>query len=164
MTFQLEQLSLVFTDCMGSCSLYDVNLDVILAAAQLSLVPVFSQHSYGQPSQDSVKYPILFQWIPLYLNSFLLFATKNSRGEQDFFFLLMVCNILVIWCEQLTHWKSPWCWERLRAEGKEGVRGWDGWMASPMQWIWIWANFRRWWGTERPGMLQSMGSQKARHD
>ena len=37
-------------------------------------------------------------------------------------------SILVIWCEQLTHWKSPWCWERLRAEWEEGIRGWDGWM------------------------------------
>ena len=55
---------------------------------------------------------------------------------------------LVIWCEQLTHWKSPWFWERLRAEGEEGIRGWDGWMASPMQWTWTWKNFRRWWGTE----------------
>ena len=44
-------------------------------------------------------------------------------------------SILVIWCEQLTHWKSPWCWERFRA-GEEGVRGWDGWIASLMQWIW----------------------------
>ena len=39
----------------------------------------------------------------------------------------------VIWCEQMTHWWSPWCWERLGAEGEEGVRGWDGWMASLMQ-------------------------------
>ena len=38
---------------------------------------------------------------------------------------------LVIWCEQMTHWKSLWCWERLRAE-EEGVRGWDDWMASLM--------------------------------
>ena len=37
---------------------------------------------------------------------------------------------------QLAHLKSPWCWERLRAEGEEGVRGWDGWMVSPMQWTW----------------------------
>ena len=29
---------------------------------------------------------------------------------------------------------GPWCWERLRAKGEEGIRGWDGWMASPMQW------------------------------
>ena len=73
-------------------------------------------------------------------------------------------SILVIWFEQLTHWKSPWCWERLRAEGEEGVRGWDGWMASMMQWTWTWANFGRRWETERPGMLQSMGSQRVRHN
>ena len=47
-------------------------------------------------------------------------------------------SILVIWCEQMTHWKSPSCWERLRAEGEEGIRGWDGWTVSPMQWIWTW--------------------------
>ena len=35
---------------------------------------------------------------------------------------------MVIWCKQLTHWKSPWCWDRLRAEGEEGIRGWEaGW-------------------------------------
>ena len=39
-----------------------------------------------------------------------------------------------------THWKSPWCWERLRAEGEDGIRGWDGWMASLMQWTWTWVN------------------------
>ena len=33
--------------------------------------------------------------------------------------------------------KSSWCWERLRAEGEEGIRGWDGWMSSLMQWTWI---------------------------
>ena len=38
---------------------------------------------------------------------------------------------LATWCEELTHLKRPWCWERLRA-GEEGDdRGWDGWMASP---------------------------------
>ena len=55
-------------------------------------------------------------------------------------------SILVTWCEQLTHWKSPWCWERLRAEGEEGW-GWDGWMASPMQWTWTWAKLGRWVGS-----------------
>ena len=71
------------------------------------------------------------------------------------------CSILVIWLKQLTRWKSPWCCERLRAEGEEGVRG-DGWMASPMQWTWTWANFGRWWGTGRPGMLLSLRSQWVR--
>ena len=44
------------------------------------------------------------------------------------------------WCEEPTHWKRPWCWERLRAGGEAGDRGWGGWMASPSQWTWIWAN------------------------
>ena len=50
-------------------------------------------------------------------------------------------SILVIWCKQMTHWKSSW--ERLRTEGEEGIREWDGWMASLIQWIWTWANSRR---------------------
>ena len=70
-------------------------------------------------------------------------------------------NTLATWCEELTHWKRPWCWERLRAGGEKGDRGWDDWMASPIQWTWTWANSWRWWGTGRPGMLQSMGSQQS---
>ena len=65
-------------------------------------------------------------------------------------------SILVTWCEQPTHWKCPWCWERLRAE--EGcIRGRDGWMVSLIQWSWTWTNFRRWWGTGRPDVLQLWG-------
>ena len=45
--------------------------------------------------------------------------------------------------------KRPWCWERLRAGGEGGNRGWDGWMASSTQWTWIWANSRRWWKGQR---------------
>ena len=59
-----------------------------------------------------------------------------------------------------THWKSPWCWERLKAEGEEGVRGWDGWMASLMQWTWTEVNSGRWWGTGKPGALQSWGHKE----
>ena len=47
-------------------------------------------------------------------------------------------NTLVTWYEELTQWKRPWCWGRLKAEGERGSRGWDGWMASPTQWTWIW--------------------------
>ena len=43
--------------------------------------------------------------------------------------------------KELTHWKRPWCWERLRT-GVGDDRGWDGWMASPTQWTWIWASSR----------------------
>ena len=68
-----------------------------------------------------------------------------------------VVSILAIWCEQMTHWKSPWYWERSRTEEEEDIRGWDSWMASLMPWTWSWANSRRWWGAGRPGLLHSMG-------
>ena len=62
-----------------------------------------------------------------------------------------------------THWKRPWCWERLKAGGEGVDRGWDGWMASLTGWTWVWANSRSWWWTRKPGMLQSMGSQRVGH-
>ena len=71
---------------------------------------------------------------------------------------------LATWCKELTHLKRPWCWERLKV-GREGDdRGWDGCMASPTQWRWVWVDSGSWWWTERPGVLWSMGSQRVRHD
>ena len=54
-------------------------------------------------------------------------------------------NTLAIWCIELTYWKRSWCWKRLKAGGEGGNRGWDGWMASPTQWAWVWASSRSWW-------------------
>jgi len=48
--------------------------------------------------------------------------------------LVLKLQYLAIWYEQLTQWKRLWYWERLKAEWEEGDRGWDGWMASPIQW------------------------------
>ena len=56
-------------------------------------------------------------------------------------------NTLATWCEELTHLKRLWCWERLKAGGERDDRGWDGWMAPPIQWTWTWANSGKWWGT-----------------
>ena len=72
-------------------------------------------------------------------------------------------NILATWCEELTHWKRPWCWESLKAGGEGDDRGWDSWMASPIQGTWLWVNSRSWWWTGRPGVLPSMGSQRVGH-
>ena len=66
------------------------------------------------------------------------------------------------WCEELTHWKRPWCWERLKVRAEGDDRGWDGWMSSLTQWTWVWVDSRSWWWTGRPGVLQSMGSQRVR--
>jgi len=73
-------------------------------------------------------------------------------------------NTLATWCKELTPWKRPWCWERLKAGGEGDNRGWDGWMASLTQWTWVWVSSVSWWWTGRPGVLQSMGSQRVGHD
>ena len=71
---------------------------------------------------------------------------------------------LATWWEELTHLKWPCCWERLKAGEEEDDRGWDGWMASLTWWTWVWASFWSCWRTGRPGVQQSMGLQRIRHD
>ena len=73
-------------------------------------------------------------------------------------------NTLATWFEELSHLKRLWCWERLRAGGEGNDRGWDGWMASPTQWTWVWVDSESWWWTGRPGVLWFMGSQRVVHD
>ena len=60
--------------------------------------------------------------------------------------------------------ERPWCWERLKAGGEGDNRGWDGWRASPTQRTWVWASSGSWWWTRKAGVLQSMGSQRVRHN
>ena len=73
-------------------------------------------------------------------------------------------NTLATWCEELTHLKRPWCWERLKARGEGDHRGWDGWMISPAQQTWACVGSGSWWWTGKPGMLRSMGSQRVGHN
>ena len=68
--------------------------------------------------------------------------------------LKLKLNTLATSCEELTHWKRPWCWEGLGAGGGGDDRGWSGWMASPTRWTWVWVNSGSWWWTGRPGVLQ----------
>ena len=78
----------------------------------------------------------------------------HPKGDQSWVFIgstdveAVTPNTLAPWCEELTHLKRPWCWERLRAGGEGDDRGWAGWMASPTQWTWVWANSGSWWWTE----------------
>ena len=78
--------------------------------------------------------------------------------------LKLKLQYLATWFEERIHLKRPWCWERLKAGGEGDNRGWDGWMASPTQWTWVWVNSVSWWWTGRPDVLQSVGSQRAGHD
>ena len=52
--------------------------------------------------------------------------------------------------------------ERLKVGKERDDRGWDGWMSSPTQCTWVWVNSESWWWTGRPGLLQSMGSQRVK--
>ena len=72
----------------------------------------------------------------------------------------------VLWPPHAKSWLigKDWCWERSWAGGEGDYRGWDGWMASPTWWTWVWVNSGSWWWTGRPGVLQFMGSQRAGPD
>ena len=88
----------------------------------------------------------------------------HLKGDQSWEFIGRTdveaeTNTLATWCEELTHLKRPWCWERLKAGGEGDDRRWDGWIALPTQWIWVWVNSGSWSWTGRPGVLQSMGLQ-----
>ena len=90
----------------------------------------------------------------------------HPKGNQSWIFIGRTdveAETPILWPpdnEELTHWKGPRCWERLKLGGEGDNRGWDGWMASPTQWTWVSVSSGSWWWTERPSMLQSMGVAK----
>ena len=95
----------------------------------------------------------------------------HPKGNQSWIFIgrtdceAETPNTLAAWCEELTHLKRPWCWERLKVGGEGDDRGWDSWMASPTQWTWVSINSGGWWWwTRKPGLLQSVGSQRVGHN
>ena len=73
----------------------------------------------------------------------------------------------VLWPPHEKSWltgKDPYAATDWGAGGEGDDRGWDGWMASPTRWTWVWVNSRSWWWTGRPGMLRFMGSQRVGHN
>ena len=107
--------------------------------------------------------PLRVPWTARRSNQYIL---KEISPEYSLEGRMLKLNstTLATWCKELTHWKRPWCWERLKAGGEGDNRGCDGWMASPTLWTWVWVISRSWWWTGKPGMLQSMGSQRVRRD
>ena len=94
----------------------------------------------------------------------------HPKGDQSWVFIGRTdaeAETPILWatsCEELTHWKRPWCWEGLGAGGEGENRGWDGWMALATRWTWVWVNCGSWWWTGRPGVLRFMGSKRVRHN
>ena len=93
--------------------------------------------------------------LSVFLSTYYMTGRNDAKTETP-----------VLWPPHGKSWLigKDWCWEGLRAGGKGDDRGWDGWMASPTWWTWVWVNSRRWRWTERPGVLRFMGSQRVGYD
>ena len=104
-----------------------------------------------------------FPWTARRSNQSILKEISPEFHWKDWFWS-WESNPLATWWEEQTHWKRPWCWERLKAGGDGDDRGWDSWIASPTQQTWVWASSGSWWWTGKLGMLHSMGLQIVRHD
>ena len=93
----------------------------------------------------------------------------HPKGNQPWIFIgrtdaeAETLILMATWCKEMTHLKRPWCWEWLKVGGEGDNRGWNGWIASPTQWTWVWVSSGRWW-TGKPGVLQSMGLCRVRHN
>ena len=92
----------------------------------------------------------------------------HPKGDQSWVFIGRAdtkAKTPILWPSHAKSrlWKRPWCWEGLGAGGEGDDRGSDGLNASTTWWTWVWVNSRSWWWTGRPGMLQSMRSQRVGH-
>ena len=94
----------------------------------------------------------------------------HPKGSQSWIFIGRTdaeAKTSVLWppdVKSWTHLKRPWCWERWKVRGEGDNREWDGWMALPTRWTWIWVSSRSWQWTGKPGVLQSMGLQRVGQD
>ena len=74
----------------------------------------------------------------------------HPKGDQSWVFIGKTdveAETPILWPPAAKSWlilKRPWCWERLK-EGEGDDRGWDGRMASPTQWTWVWVDSSSWW-------------------
>ena len=103
-----------------------------------------------------------FFWLPIICQSLSRHLELISELiNNQFQFSSVTLSCLTLW--DPTDCCMPgfpgWFWKRLKAGGEGDDREWDGWMASPTQWTWVWARFRSWWWTGKPAMLQSTRSQ-----
>ena len=89
----------------------------------------------------------------------------NPKGNQPWIFIGKTdAEASILWPPDVRIGKDPDAGKDWRQEEKEMTEGWDGWIASPTQWTWVWAGSGRWWWTGKPGVLQSVGSQRVRHN
>ena len=96
----------------------------------------------------------------------------NPKGNKSWIFIRRTdaeAEAPILWPHVVKNWlirknleaggEGKW----LKAGGEGDDTGWDGWMASPTRWTWVWASSKSWWWTGKPGVLPSMGSQRVGH-
>ena len=94
----------------------------------------------------------------------------NPKGNQSWIFIVRTdaeAETPILWPSDAKNWltrKEPSAGKDWRQEEKGTTESWDGWISSLNQWTWVWAISGSWWWTGKPGMLQSMGSQKVGHE
>ena len=176
----------------GDCSHKIIRLLLLRRKAMTNLDSILENRDIILPTKDGFSSSHVWMWELDYKESWVLknwcFWTVvlektlespldykeiqpiNPKGNQSWIFIgrtdakAEAPITLASWCKELTHWKRPWCWERLKAGGEGDDRGWDGWMASLLRWTWVWVSSRSWRWTGKPGVLPSMGSQRVRHN
>ena len=133
-----------------------------------------SSQSYGFSSSHAWIWDLNYKenWVPknwcfwtVVLEKTPKIQPVHRKGDQSWIFIGRTdaeAETPILWPSDVKNWLigRPWCWERLRAGGEGDDRGWDGWMASPTLWTWVWTSSGSWWWTGRPGVLQSMGFQR----
>ena len=93
----------------------------------------------------------------------------HPKGNQSWIFIGRTdaeAETPILWPPDAKNWliwKDSDAGKEWRREEK-GRRGWDGWMAPPTQWTWVWVNSGSWWWTGKHSVLQSMGLQRVGHD
>ena len=100
-------------------------------------------------------------WTARRLNQFIL---KEISPEYSLEVLMLKLHYFGHLMWKTVHLKRPWCWERLKVGGEGDDRRWDVWMVSLTWWTKVWVTSGSWWWTGRPGVLQSMGSQRVGQD
>ena len=93
----------------------------------------------------------------------------NPKGNQSWILIGMTDDedeTIILWPPDggTDSLEKPWCLEGLGVKGEGDDRGWDGWMASPTWWTWVWVRSGSWWWTGKPGVLQSTGSKRVGHN
>ena len=147
------------------------NLDIIIKRTHLVKAMVFPVVMYECEKHQRTDAFELWYWrrllrVPWTVRRSNQSIIKEISPEYSLGGLMLSwnSNTLATWREELTPWKRLWCWERLKAGGEGYDRRYDGWMASPMWWTWVWIDSESWWWTGKPGVLQSMGLQRVGHD